>query len=276
MIETFFSKVSKYPLDLISKSVALIVLCCIFTDGFSLGKSSVRKLKTDSQIKNCPVSEENLYKQGIELIKSGKYKKSAKHFFQMYTDKPASKFAASSILLEAYALYKDNDYLDALCTLKDLETFHPNGYNTEYVHYLKILCYEQQMSSIKGCSAAQQNAIELAHQMAQLFPKSPYTEDVLKNHVPIIENYLSEKEMFVGRFHLNNLNPIGAILSFKHVAANNKDGYFVQEALFRMTESYLMMGLKEEALECEKMLSDKFAQSFWTKAAKKQILQYTR
>jgi outer membrane protein assembly factor BamD len=222
----------------------------------------------------CTYSQEELYKQGVDLVLNQKYKKASNHFFKMYTDQPASKFASNAMLLEAYSLYKNKDYLDAVHTLKDLETFHPKGCPLDYVYYLKMLCYEKQIQQVEGCSGVASTALKLGYVVASLFPDSPYAEKVVKFHVPFIQNYLIEKEMYIGRLHLEECNPVGAILSFQNVINVNHDCYFVPEALFRMIESYLMMGLQAEALECQKTLNDKFAGNFWTNAAISRIQNF--
>ncbi len=216
-------------------------------------------------------SQEELYKQGVDLVINRKYKSASNHFFKMYTDNPANKFASRAMLLEAYSLYRNKDYLDAIHTLKDLETFHPKGCPLDYVYYLKMLCYASQIQEVEGCSGVANTALKLGYVVMTLFPQSPYAEKFLSFHIPKIQNYLNEKEMYIGRLHLKECNPVGAILSFQNVINSNKDEYFLPEALFRMTESYLMLGLPGEASKCQKILKDKFAENFWTQAADKRM-----
>lgn len=244
------------------RNISTLLLCLCILNGCQFGKYAKNS-------KNVVVLQEQLYTQGVDLIKDKKYSKAAKHFFEMYTEEPSSKFAAKAMLLEAYCLYKNKNYLDAIYTLDDLAKFHPQGFNKEYACYLKMLSYKNQINKIEGCSAVALEALNWGMAITMLFPKSIYAQDVAANHIPFIKDYLLEKEMLVGRYHLNRGNSVGALLSFQNVVKDSRDHYFLPEALFRIVESYMAMGLKDEALECKNKLISQFPGSIWAQHASK-------
>lgn len=146
--------------------------------------------------------------------------------------------------------------------------FHPGNPNVAYAYYLKAICYYDQISDVNREQGETRRALEAFNQLVARFPDSKYAADARQKMVLARDN-LAGKEMEVGRYYLNQKNYLSALNRFSAVVNNyNKTGY-VEEALYRQTEIYTILGMSGEAARAYEVLSYNYPEGSWTAKAQK-------
>ncbi|MFH1804244.1 MAG: outer membrane protein assembly factor BamD [Pseudomonadota bacterium] len=207
-----------------------------------------------------PVSE--LYNSAQDLLNAKDYVKASAAFDEVERQHPYSVWATKSQLMAAYSYYQDNKYDDAISTIDRFISLHPANADAAYAYYLKALCYYEQISDVGRDQAMTQNAMQALDDVIRRFPESQYARDAkLKKDLTV--DHLAGKEMSVGRYYQKRGEYLAAINRFKSVLDNHQTTTHVPEALARLTESYLALGLEGEAQRTASVLGHNFPGSEW-------------
>jgi len=207
-----------------------------------------------------PVSE--LYNSAQDLLDAKEYQKSAEAFDEVERQHPYSVWATKATLMSAYAYYQDNKYDDAITALDRFISLHPANPDVPYAYYLKALSYYEQISDVGRDQQMTQHAMDSLDDVIRRFPDSQYARDAkLKKDLTV--DHLAGKEMSVGRYYQDRGEYLAAINRFKMVLDKYQTTTHVPEALARLTESYLALGLEGEAKRTASVLGHNFPGSPW-------------
>ncbi len=207
-----------------------------------------------------------LYNSGKELLQAGKYKKAAEEFGKVYFQHPGSEITPQAELMEAYALYLDGKYEESSDVLENFIKIHPMNIDIAYAYYLRGLAEYMQISRAELDQTATEKARTAFQELISRFPGTKYAIDASLK-MDLVNDHLAGSEMDVGHYYLVINNPISAISRFQNVVQNYSTTSHVTEALYRLSEAYLMLGLREEAEKYAAVLGHNYNDSKWYKRA---------
>ena len=235
---------------------------------FLLVISCSSKKKIENPLDN--LTPEQLYTEGVKNIKYNSYDKSIVYFERINQEYPYSPFASKAQIMEAYAYYRTAKFEYSIAALDDYTSLYPGEKNIEYAYYLKALCYYDQIVNIKLDQLGTEKAKEALTEVINRFPESDYARDS-KYKLNLVLDHLAGKEMEVGRFYLKKRDMIAAINRFKEVVGNYQTTSQIEEALYRLVESYHIIGVEEEAKRYAAVLGSNYPEGKWFKYAYKLI-----
>jgi outer membrane protein assembly factor BamD len=210
---------------------------------------------------------DKLYNEGLYLLNSKKDpKEAAKKFEEVDRQHPYSEWARKSLLMSAYAYYQAESYEDCINSARRYVTLHPGSADAAYAQFLIGSSYFDQMPEISRDQERTEKALQSLEEVSRKYPNSEYAI-AAKRKVEIARDQLAGKEMDVGRANLQQRNFIGAITRFKVVVTRYQRTRHVEEALLRLTEAYMALGIVDEAQTSAAVLGHNFPDSRWYKDA---------
>lgn len=205
---------------------------------------------------------EVLYNRAADAMDAGNYAEATKYFEEVERQHPYSKWATQAQLMAAYASYQDQRYDEAIFALDRFIELHPGNEDIDYAYYMKALAYYEQISDVRRDQAFTRDAIDALDAVIKRFPAGRYTRDArLKRD--LAEDHLAGKEMEVGRYYLNRGHINAAINRFREVIKEYETTTHTAEALHRLVEAYLTLGLKQEATRIAAVLGYNYPGSKW-------------
>ena len=175
---------------------------------------------------------------------------------------PYSDSASKAQLLAAYAHYQDLKYDDAILALDRFIQLHPGSPDVDYAYYMRALCYYEQITDVRRDQRMTRQALDALSEVARRFPDSQYARDA-RLKIDLTNDHLAGKEMEVGRFYLRQHQYTAAINRFRVVVENYQTTSHVAEALHRLVECYLALGVTDEAKAAAAVLGHNFPGSEW-------------
>src|SRR5579863_3388827 len=209
---------------------------------------------------------ELLYNAGAERLDRHQWSEAVDYFREVERQHPYSEWARRSILMTAYAHYQANDYADSIADADQFISLYPGNASTPYAYYLKAICYFEQIVDVGRDQASTSEAGEALREVAKRFPSSEYAADA-RLKIDMVNDQLAGKEMTVGRYYLRAGDPIGAVNRFKTVVDKYQTTSHTPEALYRLVESYLTLGLIDEAKRNAAVLGYNYPGDEWYSAA---------
>ncbi len=203
-----------------------------------------------------------LYNEGLSDLKSGSYKKANKKFAEVERQHPYSKWATKAILMQAFASYQSNNYDDAINSGKRYIALHPGHKDTPYAYYLVAISEFEQIADIRRDQSRTEKAVEALEEVARRYPESPYAADALKK-AAVGRNQLAAKEMEVGRYYMKKGSYLAGINRFKKVVTDYQTSSHTPEALYRLAEGYMALGVVSEAQTAAAVLGHNYPNSEW-------------
>ena len=173
-----------------------------------------------------------------------------------------SEWAATLALAPVRASREASRLREAIIALDRFIQLHPGHRDLPYAYYLKALCYYEQISDVGRDQRTTQQALDALAEVVKRFPDSPYARDS-RLKVELCIDHLAGKEMAVGRYYQTNQQYVGAINRYRVVIERYQTTTHVPEALHRLVESYLSLGVKSEAQEAAAVLGYNFPGSEW-------------
>ncbi|MCH7544194.1 MAG: outer membrane protein assembly factor BamD [Proteobacteria bacterium] len=205
---------------------------------------------------------EQLYNTGMDLLLGGNPVAAAAVFDEVDRQHPYSVWANKAQIMAAYALYKRNRYDDAIVALERFIQLHPGSPDAPYAYYLKALSYYERITDVGRDQDITRRAMAALDEVVRRYPKSKYARDArLKRD--LTNDHLAGSEMGIGRFYLKKKQYLAAINRFRRVVDIYQTTSHVPEALHRLTEAYLSLGLKDEAQATTAVLGHNFPGSDW-------------
>lgn len=247
------------PMRAILLAMALLVPmagCGNYWDGRpdSLGRSP-----TAAAADTAP---EDLYAAGMAALEARDYVRAGQIFDSIEREHPYSAFATNAKLMSAYAEYSRNRYTEALGALDRFIQLHPAHRDIAYAYYLRALCYYEQINDTQRDQRTTETAMAALQDVVNRFPNTPYARDA-RLKMDLARDHLAGREMVVGRFYQNRRLHLAAIGRFRRVVEEYQTTNHVPEALHRLTEIYLTLGLVEEARQTASVLGHNYPGSPW-------------
>jgi outer membrane protein assembly factor BamD len=207
-----------------------------------------------------------LYNDGLSQLNGGNYKTAAKKFAEVERRHPYSKWATKSLLMQGFAHYQGKSFDDAINSCKRFIALHPGHKDAPYAYYLVALSEYEQINSIDRDQSQTEKALEALDEVSRRYPDSPYAKDAQKK-VLVARDHLAAKEMEIGRYYLNKGSYLAGINRFKRVVTDYQTTSHTPEALYRLSESYMAMGVVSEAQTAAAVLGHNFPSSSWYRDA---------
>jgi outer membrane protein assembly factor BamD len=205
-----------------------------------------------------------MYADAERYLNSGSYSNAAKKFEDLDRDHPYSPEARRAMVMAAYAYYKAGKYPEAQAAGRRYTTMHPGTKDAALAHHIVASASFDEIKSPERDQSATRKALQELKLLVQRYPDSPYTKQAI-NRIRIAEDVLAASEMNVGRYYLNNKNYVGAINRFKTVVAEYQTTAHVEEALYRICEANMTLGIVPEAQASAAVLGHNFPNSVWYK-----------
>jgi outer membrane protein assembly factor BamD len=202
------------------------------------------------------------YDQGLQKLANGAPGEAAKKFTDLGKQYPSSDWAQKGQLMTTYADYQAGDYTSAVTSAERYLKDYPNSPDAPYVLYLQANAYYMQIPDISRDQANAGKALAAFQSLVQKYPTSEYVEDS-KYKIDVTQDQLAGKEMSIGRFYLNRRNYTAAINRFRNVLQYYQTTRHAEEALYRLVEAYLGLGITDEAQTAAAVLGHNFPNSQW-------------
>lgn len=218
--------------------ISMAALACALT------LSGCGKKKPELTIDERPV--ELIYNTGAERLDSRHWSDAVDYFHEVERNYPYSEWARRAVLMTAFAHYEANGYEEAVGDADRFISLYPGNASAPYAYYLKAICYFEQITDVGRDQATTEQALANLREVVRRFPTSPYAADA-RLKIDMVNDQLAGKEMTIGRWYLRQDQPLAAIGRFKSVIDRYQTTSHAPEALFRMVEADLTIGLFDDA-----------------------------
>lgn len=239
------------------------MLVCLLLAGVSACSDSAEE---ETALEDVPDAEpvDKLYNEALDKLQSKDWKGAKKGFEEVERQHPYSKWAKRAQVLNAYASYENQDYEEAVAILERFVKLYPGDERVGYAYYLTALSYYEQITDIGRDQAVTEQALNALDQVIKRFPDSEYARDAkLKRDLTV--DHLAGKEIEVGRYYLTRQEYLAAIRRFTKVVESYQGTTHTPEALHRLVESYLKLGVQPEAVKYAAVLGYNYPNSEWYK-----------
>jgi len=205
---------------------------------------------------------ENLYNSGMDQIERNDLGRAKLLLQEVERQHPFSKWARRAMLMSAYANYLSADYEESVSTAQRFISLHPGNESTPYAYYLIAMSYYDQIYDVGRDQATTTSAEAALQQVVRRYPDSDYARDS-RLKLELTHDHLAGKEMSVGRYYLKENQQLAAIGRFKTVARDFQTTSHVEEAMHRLVESYVSLGIVDEAKLVGSVLGYNYPESVW-------------
>jgi outer membrane protein assembly factor BamD len=214
---------------------------------------------------------DRLYNEGVFLLDEKKDPKGAvKKFEEVDRQHPYSDWARRALIMAAYSYYQAKNYEEAIGAAKRYIALHPGSPDAAYAMYIVGMSYFDQIPDVNRDQGRTEKAMAALEEVVRKFPDSEYATNA-RRKIEEARDQLAAKEMSVGRYYQAKKNFTGAINRFKIVVTQYQTTRHVEEALMRLTECYLTLGIVPEAQTAAAVLGHNFPDSEWYKDAYKMV-----
>ncbi|MBC6497728.1 MAG: outer membrane protein assembly factor BamD [Alphaproteobacteria bacterium GM7ARS4] len=234
-----------------------MVICVLLAHGCS-GARDVLDLNEYSER-----SVASIYNEALAILYEERYGDAAKLFEEVERQYPYSWWATKAQMMAAFAYYHINEYQDAILTADRFIGLHPGHRYVPYAYYLKGMSYYEQIKDVARDQRDTELALDTFRQLVDRYPESIYAQDAVAEKIDVLIDNLAGKEMEIGRFYLKRGKDIAALNRFNKVIRDYDETIHVVEALHRLVESYLRLGLVEQAKKAAAVLGHNYPKSEW-------------
>jgi len=207
-------------------------------------------------------SPEGLYAAGVEALQQRRFQQAVDLFDQLERDHPYSTWATNAKIMAAYGEYMRNRYTEAIGALDRFIQLHPAHRDIAYAHYLRALSYYEQINDAQRDQRATEVAMTALQDVANRYPDTAYARDA-RLKIDLGRDHLAGREMNIGRFYQRQRLLSAAIGRYRRVVDDYQTTNHVPEALHRLTEIYLALGLTDEARRTASVLGHNFPGNEW-------------
>ena len=214
-----------------------------------------------------------LYSAAKERLDQGRYPEAAALFEEVERQHPYSEWARRAQLMSAFSFYAAKDYAKSTDAARRFLSIHPGNRDAPYALYLISQNYYEQMEDVTRDQAITQQALQALGELVRRYPNTRYAADA-RLKIDLVNDHLAGKEMEIGRFHQDRGNWLAASLRFQKVVDDYETTSHVPEALMRLTESYLALGIREEAKKAAAVLGANYPGTKWYRRAFELMQRY--
>lgn len=207
-----------------------------------------------------------LYNAAKARLDAGNYEVAAALFDEVERQHPYSPWARRAQLMSAFSYYMGQKYNESINSAKRFLSIHPGNKDAPYAYYLIGLCYYEQISDVTRDQKITQQALQSLGEVQRRYPTSRYAADATLK-IDLVNDHLAGKEMEIGRFYQRRSLWLASSLRFREVVEKYQTTTHAPEALYRLTESYLAMGVPAEAKKAAAVLGANYPGSKWYERA---------
>lgn len=213
---------------------------------------------------------ETLYAEAKERLDRSDYKVAAALFDEVERQHPYSPWARRAQLMGAFANYAGRDYEKAIQGAQRFLSIHPGNKDAPYAYYLIAISYYEQISDVERDQRITRQALDALTELQRRYPQTEYAADA-RLKIDLVNDHLAGKEMEIGRFYERSGRWLAAQIRFQNVIENYQTTSHTPEALYRLTETSLALGILDEAKKYAAVLGANYPGSEWYERAYKLI-----
>ena len=205
---------------------------------------------------------EELYNEAMDKLQAGTWPEAALAFDEVERQHPYSQWATRAELMSGYAYYRAGDFATAILAAQRYLQLHPGSPEAAYANYIIAVSHYEQIVDVQRDQVETRAALDALGLVAARYPGTEYARDaVLK--IDLVREHLAGKEMAIGRYYQRRGEYVAAINRFRQIITEYQTTSHVPEALHRLTESYLALGVVPEAQSAAAVLGYNFPGSQW-------------
>lgn len=205
---------------------------------------------------------DTLYTAAKDRLDRGDSKQAAALFDEVERQHPYSPWARRAQLMSAFSYYVARDYSKSVQSAQRFLSIHPGNKDAPYAYYLVALCYYEQISDVTRDQKITQQALTAMNELVRRYPNTDYAADA-RLKIDLINDHLAGKEMEIGRMYQRSGKWLAGTLRFRTVVEKYQSTSHTPEALYRLVESYLSLGLPQEAQKAAAVLGTNYPGSKW-------------
>ena len=214
-----------------------------------------------------------LYSAARRYLDQGDYKLAAALFDEVERQHPYSVWARRAQLMSAFSYYMDQSYTESIQSAQRFISVHPGNRDAPYAYYLVALGYYEQISDVTRDQKITQQALDALGELTRRYPNSKYAADA-RLKIDLVNDHLAGKEMEIGRFYQRRRLWLAAVMRFRTVVDEYQTTTHAREALMRLTETYLALGVRDEAEKAAAVLGANYPGTQWYEHAYKLMQQH--
>ena len=242
------------------KPATIVVIVALALAGCAGRKAKKPKLAYEER----PV--ELLYATGADRLDKGLWNQAVDYFAEVERQHPYSEWSRRAILMTAYAHYQADNYAEAIGDADRFISLYPGNPAAAYAHYLKAVCYFEQIVDVGRDQAATGQALDNLRDVVLRYPRTEYASDA-RLKIDMVNDQLAGKEMTIGRYYLRNGDTLAAVGRFRTVIERYQTTTHTPDALYRLVEAYLTLGLVDEAKKNGAVLGFNYPGDLWYRDA---------
>ncbi len=249
-------KISR-PVLLVAAIAAIVPLAACGTLGGGRTKADTRYVARDVN---------TLYNAAWMRLQRRQYTQAALIFDEVERQHPYSVWARRAQLMSAFSYYAAADHTKSIESARRFLSIHPGNRDAPYAYYLIALNYYEQISDVTRDQAITRQALDSLGELVRRYPNTPYADDA-RLKIDLVRDHLAGKEMEIGRFYQRRRQWLASVVRFRQVVDEYQTTSHAPEALMRLTESYLALGIPEEARKTAAVLGANYPGSKWYERA---------
>ncbi|MGB7406377.1 MAG: outer membrane protein assembly factor BamD [Pacificimonas sp.] len=203
-----------------------------------------------------------LYTFGKDTLDASRYRSAAAIFDEVERQHPYSVWARRAQLMSAFSYYMAQEYQDAISASQRFLSLHPGNKSAPYAYYLIALSHYEQIEDVQRDQQTTQQALASLTELTRRYPDTPYAADA-RLKIDLARDHLAGKEMEIGRFYQERRQYIAAVKRFENVVQTYDTTSHAPEALHRLVETYLLLGIPEEAKRTAAVLGHNYPGNKW-------------
>jgi outer membrane protein assembly factor BamD len=244
-----------------ARSLVLIALVAV---AVPLAGCAGRKAKKDTNYVARDVN--SLYATAKDRLDRRDYRLAAALFDEVERQHPYSVWARRAQLMSAFSYYSARQYTESTNSAQRFLSIHPGNRDAPYAYYLIALNYYEQITDVTRDQKITQSALDSFGELIRRYPTTRYASDA-RLKVDLVRDHLAGKEMEIGRFYQRRGNWLASVVRFRKVIDDYDTTSHTPEALLRLTESYLALGVPEEAKKAAAVLGRNYPGTKWYERA---------
>jgi outer membrane protein assembly factor BamD len=249
------------------KPFAALIGLSLLTTACATGRGGKKELAYVARDVN------SLYTAAKTRLDQHRYKEAAQLFDEVERQHPYSVWARRAQLMSAFSYYLARNYIESIGSAQRFLSVHPGNKDAPYAYYLIALDYYEQISDVTRDQKITQQALDALAELIRRYPATDYAADA-RLKVDLVRDHLAGKEMEIGRFYQRRGQWLAATIRFRHVVDEYQTTTHTPEALERLTESYLALGIPEEAKKAAAVLGANYPGSVWYQRAYKLMQEH--
>jgi len=235
-------------------------LGCVLALGLVVGCGNYDPASTPGALEQYTAAE--IFQRGEYELERGKPSDAAIYFGEIERLYPYSDFAKRALIMQAYSFHKDKDYPNSRSAAQRYIDFYPATEDAAYAQYLLALSYYDQIDEIGRDQGLTFQALQALRAVIEQYPDTEYARSsILKFDLAF--DHLAAKEMEIGRYYLKRKHYTAAVNRFRIVVEDFQTTSHTAEALHRLVEAYLALGLTDEAQTAGAILGHNYQSTEW-------------